>query len=227
MNLFALCEEAKRLVRPPRQQKSEFSGRSKHPLYHTWIQMKGRCAKKENPQFHHYGGRGIKVCDRWLSSFEAFSSDMGPREPGMSLDRIDVNGNYEPSNCRWASSREQNENRRDTVFLEIEGKRYKRAELARQSGRSLKTLNRRARNGMTLEEVVSPENAGHKYLPLASAISARKRGSSKVCGRGHEYTEENTYRTKTSKGCRTCRRALEMFRYYGGDKSLEEILRGN
>ena len=78
-----------------------------------WNNMKYRCRNPNAANFKYYGGRGIKVCDRWVASYEDFLSDMG-RKPSAahSIDRIDVNGNYEPTNCRWATSSEQKRNQR-------------------------------------------------------------------------------------------------------------------
>jgi hypothetical protein len=78
----------------------------------TWTAMKQRCLNKNNPSFADYGGRGITVCQRWLDSFQNFLADMGERPAGMSIDRIDVNGNYEPGNCKWSTPKEQVANRR-------------------------------------------------------------------------------------------------------------------
>lgn len=89
--------------------------------YYSWTAMIGRCSRPNNCGYKWYGARGIRVCDRWLNSFENFLEDMGERPKGKSLDRINNDGNYEPSNCRWATQKEQirNQRKRGTALLSI------------------------------------------------------------------------------------------------------------
>lgn len=87
-------------------------GLAKHPLYLTWAEMIARCERKSHKRFADYGGRGIKVCPQWRANFAAFLADMGERPQGMTLDRENNDGDYEPGNCRWVSYAEQNLNKR-------------------------------------------------------------------------------------------------------------------
>lgn len=94
-------------------------GLSYTQIYKRWASMLTRCYRPTAANYHYYGGRGITVCEEWRDSVEAFIRDMGLPEEGQSIDRIDVNGNYEPSNCRWATATEQARNKRNSRAKQI------------------------------------------------------------------------------------------------------------
>lgn len=95
-------------------------GMTKTPEYAAWDSLRQRCKNKTSSAYKDYGGRGIKVCDRWLHSFENFYSDMGPRPSSShSIDRVDNNGDYTPDNCRWATTKEQGGNKRRRISEDV------------------------------------------------------------------------------------------------------------
>ena len=97
------------------------SGSNRHPLYARWNSIRNRCLCKSIKAYKYYGGRGVKLCERW-HDFDNFVTDMGmPPMPGMQIDRIDNNGNYEPSNCRWVTRIKQQSNRRCTATVTVAG----------------------------------------------------------------------------------------------------------
>lgn len=103
--------------------------------YNSWLSMKARCYNPNHEHFHFYGGRGIKICDRWLNSFENFLSDMGTApSPTHSIDRIDNDGNYEQSNCRWLTHKEQCNNRRNNIYFTMDGITKTLAEWCTENG---------------------------------------------------------------------------------------------
>lgn len=130
-----------------------------HPLYGTWTAMKSRCFNEKNKDYRLYGGRGITVEEPWRSSFSDFYEDMiGSWSDGLSIDRIDSNGNYCKSNCRFADDFAQANNTRRNVFLEFKGKRMSIAQWSREIGISRHRIMLRASKGLPLENVLECES---------------------------------------------------------------------
>jgi hypothetical protein len=124
--------------------------------YEAWRSMNKRCSNRNHRFFNRYGGRGITVCSRWLHSFEMFLADMGRKPLGTSLERRNNDGNYEPSNCYWATAKEQNRNRRTNVNIEIDGRTMCASDWAKEAGLSHTTVLRRLRAGFVGRDIVKP-----------------------------------------------------------------------
>jgi hypothetical protein len=179
-----------------------------HPLYACWRGMISRCENKNHPSYKDYGGRGISVCERWSIrggvGFRNFVSDMGDRPDSHSIDRIDNDLGYFKENCKWSNKAQQQLNRRVTVIVQIDGKTYKAAELARQVGIKTDAIVERVKNGLTYDEIMSPERRVYRLgLALGGAVSAELRRNKTHCRNGHEYNEQNT--KISPKGWRLCK----------------------
>lgn len=141
-------------------------GLTNTPEYMTWTNMKTRCYNTAYHLYPNYGGRGIKVCDRWLNSFESFLEDMGPRPLGTSIDRFpDKDGNYEPGNCRWATSIQQQNNNSRNKFIEFNGKTMTLAQWSRETGIGIGTIRNRMKSGWPMHLVLT-------IIPQASGLKA-------------------------------------------------------
>lgn len=125
-------------------------------LFNVWRNIKERCTNTNYKTFYLYGGRGIKVCEEWFHSYEAFKqwAIRNGYQEGLTIDRIDVNGNYEPTNCRWVSNIEQARNKRNTIFLEYNGERKSISEWAEFLGKTHNTLYWRYSQNWSTKEIL-------------------------------------------------------------------------
>lgn len=125
-------------------------------LYRIWVGMKDRCYRSKHIAYARYGGRGIRVCDEWKDDFSAFREWAlnNGYDDKLTIDRIDSNGNYEPSNCRWASYLEQENNSSNCTYIEYGGKRMSLADWAREVGLPYTTVSNRYYKGLPIEEVL-------------------------------------------------------------------------
>ena len=130
-------------------------GMSKSPEYQAWADLKDRCYNPNNKYFFNYGGRGIKVCDRWLESFENFFEDMGYRpSKRFSIERVENNGIYEKNNCKWGTKYEQERNKRSNVYLEYNGKLKIVKDWSKEIGISNTTISNRIKKGFPISDIL-------------------------------------------------------------------------
>lgn len=125
-------------------------GKSNTREYRIWKQAKNRCFSPAVKGYDYYGARGITMCEDWKKDFAAFYRDMGPCPLGLTLERINNDGHYEPGNCKWASRVEQARNTRDATFVTHEGETLHLKEWAERTGIQYKTLHSRHRHGRPL-----------------------------------------------------------------------------
>lgn len=129
-------------------------GMTKTSTYSAWATMRTRCLNPKRAKWYRYGGRGIKICKRW-ERFENFLSDMGERPNGKTLDRIDNDGDYKPSNCKWSTPKEQSSNTKRNRFVTHNGKTQHISDWAREIGLKQSTLARRISSGWSIELALS------------------------------------------------------------------------
>lgn len=140
-------------LRSPNRKHGFTTGETRPRVYIIWKGMRARC---RDEYYTWYVGRGIKICDRWMESFENFLKDMGhPPTDSHTLDRIDNNGNYELSNCRWATAKEQANNRTSSRYLEHNGTRLTVAQWADKVGLQMKTLHARLQSGWGVHDALT------------------------------------------------------------------------
>ena len=195
--------------------------KSNTKLYRVWNSMKQRCSNPNDKFYYCYGKRGIKVCNDWLNDFEKFYNwaiSNGYAE-NLTIDRIDVNGNYEPSNCRWVDNKTQQRNRRDRVKVLFKGRELTLIEISEETGIALATIYERHKRGVALDADVSRKKCVLRSdgVVFDSIKSAAK--------------ESNITRNCVSKVCNGQRKSTHGFGFVfltkaEAEAKLEELKRG-
>lgn len=133
------------------------SGYERSRLYNTWLNIKQRCLNPNNPRYQHYGGKGVKIHQDWIDDFMAFKKwamENGYKDH-LTIDRIDVNGDYNPSNCRWISNKKQQNNRTNNRLITFRGETKTLKEWSEKTGLKYQTLQKRLNKGWTVEEALT------------------------------------------------------------------------
>jgi hypothetical protein len=131
--------------------------------YQSWVAMITRCCNKKSTHYYNYGGRGISICDRWKNNYDNFFEDMRERPDKTTLDRIDNKGNYEPTNCRWATYTQQNNNSRRNRILNYNGESLTLAQWAAKTGVSAAKIRERLTRNVSMEKALSSESLLKKW----------------------------------------------------------------
>lgn len=147
------------------------AGNKKSPTYKTWRGMKLRCNNPTNASYKNYGAKGITYCERW-ETFELFLEDMGERPEGMTLDRKDRSKDYCPKNCRWATQKQQSQDRSVTVWLEYDGRKLCLSDWAAETGIGITTLKYRIDNGWSVERALTTRPR-HYHAPVKDDATAQ------------------------------------------------------
>lgn len=124
--------------------------------YNTWRAMKSRCLNPKDPSYKNYGGRGIKIYDKWINSFVEFYNDVGPQPtPEHTLDRKDNNGDYTPENCKWSTGKEQSNKKRNNIIINYNNETYTQTQLCEKYNIKVTTFKDRLKRGLTIEEALT------------------------------------------------------------------------
>lgn len=166
--------------------------------YSSWVNMKSRCLNPRATHYENYGGRGIRVCERWLR-FANFLTDMGERPAGMTLDRINNNGNYEPGNCRWATVAEQNRNQRRPTghvggaSLVALGQVKTLTEWSASTGLSVNALRKRIQRGASGDAVILGARPLRITEEQVAEIRALRKAGVRVCELAARFAVSRSY----------------------------------
>lgn len=147
-------------------------GRWRTKTHSIWCGMRSRCLNKNNLNYHNYGGRGITIHPRW-DDFEKFLQDMGECPPGLSIDRIDNNGNYGPDNCRWATMKQQANNKRTNRFIEYEGRKMTEAQWAKEKGIPPGSISSRIRKNWCYDCALNKPAGGKCTHPRIGSVKKK------------------------------------------------------
>jgi len=133
-------------------------GMDNTPIYRCWVNMRQRCYNSNHPQYNDYGGRGIFVCEEWKDSFINFYNDMGDKPEGYSIERINNDDGYLPTNCEWVTRRKQQSNKRNTRRVSINEKEYTLRELSEEYELDYLLLKNRYYRGLRGDKLIKPVN---------------------------------------------------------------------